>query len=90
MTDLSILCLHNSTTSWESQQRGGIVEDVMGNGEAGGGGRSGCCDGWIECELTGGRRRWGSMRRRKEAKRGGWKLFYREVGAMTGREKKDE
>jgi len=30
MTDLSILCLHNSTTSWESQQRGGIVEDAMG------------------------------------------------------------
>jgi hypothetical protein len=29
MTDLSILCLHNSTTSWESQQRGGIVVDVM-------------------------------------------------------------
>ena len=33
MTDLSILCLHNSTTSWESQQRGGIVEDVMGGSE---------------------------------------------------------
>ena len=36
MTDLSILCLHNWTTSWESQQRGGIVEDVMGGGEVGG------------------------------------------------------
>jgi len=33
MTDLSILCLHKSTTSWESQQRGGIVEDVMNGGE---------------------------------------------------------
>ena len=34
MTGLSILCLHNSTTSWESQQRGGIVEDAMGGGGA--------------------------------------------------------
>ena len=31
MTDLSILCLHNSTTSLESQQRGGIVEVVIGD-----------------------------------------------------------
>lgn len=38
MTDLSILCLHKSTTSWESQQRGGIVEDVMGSRGVGGGG----------------------------------------------------
>lgn len=28
MTGLSILCLHKSTTPLESQQRGGIVEDV--------------------------------------------------------------
>jgi len=45
MTDLSILCLHNSTTSWESQQRGGIVEDVMNSGEVG---WRGCCGvGWL-------------------------------------------
>ena len=41
MTDLSILCLHNSTTSWESQQRGGIVEDVIGGGGGGVGGVGG-------------------------------------------------
>ena len=44
MTDLSILCLHNSTTSWESQQRGGIVEDVMG-GRGGVGGVGGYTSG---------------------------------------------
>ena len=51
MTDLSILCLHNSTTSWESQQRGGIVEDVMGDRKVGG-----RLLWWVArvCELTGG------------------------------------
>lgn len=58
MTDLSILCLHNSTTSWESQQRGGIVEEVMRErrvscGGSGGGGCCRCCDCVESGELIG-------------------------------------
>ena len=58
MTDLSIRCLHSSTTSWEFQQRGGTVEDVMGGGGVSGGVLAVVIDRKGE-EMRGGRRRWG-------------------------------
>lgn len=57
MTDLSIRCLHSSTTSWEFQQRGGIVEDVMDGRGTGGGVAAVVIDRKGE-ELMGGPRRW--------------------------------
>ena len=73
MTDLSILCLHNSTTSWESQQRGGIVEDVMEGGGVGGavvvmgvGGVWGLMDGLRRWDRYEGRGlRWGEEKARE-------------------------